>query len=55
MCNKVKVLGKRLYLLNLKNLAELESLQSRSRFSIHFSTIFFRKTTSKCMENYKRN
>ena len=40
MDSKVKELGKRLYLPNMKDLAVLKSVQSCSQVFIHFSVIF---------------
>ena len=53
MDSKGKTLGKRLYSTNFIYLAVLESNESCSQFSIHWSSICGGKLAGKCMENQK--
>lgn len=55
MNNKVKLLGKRLYVPQLRDVAVPESVHSRSQFSLHLSIISPRKLAGKCTRNQKRD
>ena len=51
MNSKVKILGKRVYSPNLRDVAVLESLQSRFQLFIHLPASWREKIIDKCMEN----